>query len=108
MKKPRKPRTRKEAKPFDLSSVDPGGRVDVLAANFIDRIADVKIPELKPLLMAKREVIHATLNERLGPHVIDPETAKMFAGFAPLLIMAGRAVIANWNPQVPPVEEKKI
>lgn len=79
-----KVRTRKEVKPFDLSTVDPGGRVDVLAANFIDRIAEFKIPELKPFLTEYKGVIHSTLNHYVGPHVINPEIGMRIKPLVPL------------------------
>lgn len=56
--------------PFDLRSVNPCGRVDVLAAKTIEQLAQSRAPELLPLLNEHREVIHATLNSKLGPHAI--------------------------------------
>lgn len=65
---PRKKKKSFPVEPFDLGKVNPRGRVDVLAANALDRFTS-RVPELEPLLAQNREVIHATLNESLGPHV---------------------------------------
>jgi|SRR6185437_1164621 len=65
-----KPRgKKKEAQLLDLRAVDPRGRLDVLALNIVEYYAN-KIPELRPIVQERKEVIHATLNSQLGPHVI--------------------------------------
>ena len=71
---------------FDLRTVNPHGRVDVLAARTIEHFAVARVPELLPLLEQNREVIHAQLNEALGPHAIDlAEIMTKVQPFMPLI-----------------------
>lgn len=79
-----------EVKPFDLRQANPKGRVDCLAASVIERLASLKMPELLPLLDSRREVIHAFLNEQLGPHVVD--LSGMVETVAPFMPLAGMLV----------------
>ena len=83
--------------PLDLRAVNPHGRVDVLAASLIEKFADTRIPELKALIEEKREVIHAALNERLGPHKIPVEWVDRVSPFMPLIIAAGVGIIEQYQ-----------
>lgn len=65
-----KAKSKSKKNPFDLSSVNPAGRVDVFAASLIDRLA-ATAPELASFVQQNRETIHAGLNEQFGPHVFD-------------------------------------
>lgn len=52
--------------PFDLGTVNPCGRVDVLAAKSLDHLA-LRVPELKPIIDQHREVIHKNIAKHLSP-----------------------------------------
>jgi hypothetical protein len=74
--------------PLDLAKVNPHGRLDVLAANVIERFAQSRAPELLPILEKKRSVIHAALNSQLGPHAIGidvPALIEKLTPYAPLM-----------------------
>jgi hypothetical protein len=88
---------KEEVKPFDLSRVNPHGRVDVLVANLIDQIVATRLPELSPIVSEKREVIHASLNERLGPHVIPTDWIDKLSPFMPMIVAAGVGVIKQYQ-----------
>lgn len=60
----------KTKKAFDLSNVNPSGRIDVFAASLIDRFA-AGVPDLSAFVQQNREMIHAGLNQQLGPHVFN-------------------------------------
>ena len=67
----RKTRKSSQGKPtLDLSKVNPSGRLDVLAAKTLERFAQSRAPQLVPVIEEHKGVIHAELNERLGPHAI--------------------------------------
>ena len=74
---------------IDLRQVDPHGRLDVMAASLIDRLANKNMPELVPVIDSKREVIHAFLNERLGPHAIGFDIPNAIDVVKPFLPLAG-------------------
>jgi len=109
MKRKRKKRSTVETQPFNLRTVkNMTGRVDCLAANLIERVAETYVPELQPLLSQHKEAIHMTLNEQLGPHVIDlRETVEMVAPFMPLIGFAVRQLIANVPVHAPVSETPK-
>ena len=87
-RKRKNPAFGKDVSQFDLRSFDPCGRVDVLVLNCLETFAKTKVPELLPLLDANKGVIHASLNEQLGPHVVDLSTLiKQAQPFAPLLAL---------------------
>lgn len=102
MKRKNTKRKAVEVKPFDLRQVNPKGRVDCLAASVIERLASLKMPELLPLLDSRREVIHAFLNEQLGPHVVDLSgMVETVAPFMPLAGMLVQQFIASQVKQEP-------
>jgi hypothetical protein len=101
-----KPRKRKHKNPafgkaisidsLDLRTVNPQGRVDVLAAKVIEQFAVTRAPELRPLLEQQRGVIHAAINEQFGPHVIDlSNVVKVVEPFLPLLGAIFAAAVAR-------------
>ena len=86
-------RNKKKQLAIDLTTVDPHGRVDVLALQFLNKFAAARLPELVPVIESNKGVIHATLNERLGPHVIPVELAEQVRPFVPMLsLIAGEIV----------------
>jgi len=96
-KKKSNPRVGK-VEPLDLRKVNPSGRIDVLAASAIERFAS-NIPELLPIVNDKRGVIHAALNEKLGPHVMGFDlvgVVKDVGPYLPLLEMVARSVYLNY------------
>lgn len=85
-------KAKKKVQALDLHKVNPQGRLDVLALNAIEHFAQ-RVPELRPIVDEKREVIHASLNHNLGPHVIGFDLAKFLETAQPYLPLLGR--IAN-------------
>ena len=84
--------------PLNLSTVNPSGRLDCLAASLIHQIVSERVPELKPLLEQQREMVHASINSVLGPHVFDPEVVRTVAPLIPLgwrMLQAVRPVKAE-------------
>lgn len=55
---------------IDLRKENPHGRLDVLAATVIEKFAQTRAPEFLPIIEQHREILHAALNEELGPHVV--------------------------------------
>jgi hypothetical protein len=100
------PRKKKQpAPPIDLTTVNPAGRVDVLALQFLYKFATAKLPELVPVMEHNKGVIHATLNERLGPHIIPVELAEQVRPFVPVLsLIAGEVVRRMQQAQQQPNE----
>lgn len=85
--------------PFDLRKVNPSGRVDVLAANLIERLAQTHVPDLVPVLEQRREVIHATLNENFGPHAFGFDLQgliKEAQPYVPIMKMIAGQILANY------------
>jgi len=86
--------------PLDLYKVNPRGRVDVLAVQVLDKLAQSRAPQLIPLIAEKKEVIHAAINSQLGPHAIGfdlVELMKQAEPFLPLLGAIALSVINNYN-----------
>lgn len=83
-------RARKKKVVFDLRKENPAGRVDVLTVNLLERLA-ARVPELTPILDEKREVIHASVNELLGPHAL-PGLQESMQQIKPYLPLIGRAL----------------
>lgn len=85
--------------PFDLRTVPPRGRVDVLAANAIERLA-CGVPELQPLLSQHREAIHASINSQLGPHALGvdiPALMKAVEPFMPFALLLAQKVFETYK-----------
>lgn len=81
--------------PFDLRKENPTGRVDVLAANLLERFAAC-VPELAPIVEEQKGAIHMRLNELCGPHVVDlKETMETVSPFLPLLDRVVKAKLAQ-------------
>lgn len=98
-----------KSKPFDLGMVNPCGRVDVLAAKSLDHLA-MRVPELKPIIDQHREVIHAGLNERLGPHAFGvdiPALVKQAEPFFPVLGMIASQVIGQYMRDAQAQQDKQ-
>lgn len=96
--------------PFDLGTVNPCGRVDVLAVKSLDHLA-LRVPELKPIIDQHREVIHAGLNERLGPHAFGvdiPALVKQAEPFFPVLGMIASQVIGQYIRDAQAQQDKAV
>lgn len=84
------PRRKKQlVETLDLRKVNPRGRLDVLALNAIERFAPA---EIRPIVEQNREVIHATLNHNLGPHVVGFDLVGWVEAAQPYLPLLGQVV----------------
>jgi hypothetical protein len=98
--------------PFDLSKVDPKGRLDVLVANSIERLVAMRAPGLLPVLTEQKGVIHSAINSQLGPHALGVDVIgflDQLKPFAPLIGAIAQSALNNLrdNAQAtkPPVKE---
>lgn len=91
---------KKQNKVFDLRTVNPSGRLDVLAANAIEYFAQARVPELAPIVEERREAIHMSLNELCGPHALGVDLKGLIEQaqpYVPLLGMIAGQVVARYN-----------
>lgn len=92
-------KAKKKVQALDLRKVNPQGRLDVLVLNAIEHFTQ-RVPELRPIVDEKREVIYASLNHNLGPHVIGFDLAGFIDAAQPYLPLLGRiaqSVISNYQ-----------
>jgi hypothetical protein len=88
-----------QAEPLDLCKVNPRGRVDVLAAQALDKLAQSRVPQLIPLIAEKKGVIHAVINSQLGPHAIGFDLVGLMddvSPYIPVLEELARGLIARY------------
>lgn len=88
---------RAKVTPIDLTRENPSGRVDVLAANLIDRFAQ-HVPELRPIVDERKGAIHERLTELCGPSVVDfREVVQAAQPYMPLLSGIASRVWADYQ-----------
>lgn len=88
---------RAKVTPIDLTRENPSGRVDVLAANLIDRFAQ-HVPELRPIVNERKRAIHERLTELCGPSVVDlREVVQAAQPYMPLLSGIASRVWADYQ-----------